>query len=1330
RCDQNLSAHAPQKVAAIQGHEDAAWRALSQLITALENRANLSVTPNATAQAKTLELRGANSDYNMITSVLTDELGSTGVGVLTVTKGDGGVWVLNPSTPNTFTGVLGVNSGQLGLTSNAIGAASSLRLANGTVFGYGADLTITRPITLGNNATSVFSGSQNITFGSVGTPITVTTEAGDNDQNFSINLDAGKVLTAYANLASGKNNTNSRTLNIRGSGSTVWIGEIRKQATSTGLATITFDLEPSASFTMAGSTQNTYDGDTNLFQGNLILSKPTALGASKRLQMNGGVLSATQAQTFTGTDASGGLIFNGDHTTFAGTSSFTFNGLTVNWGGNRQVINALTGGATLTLNNVNLTQDGTNRTLNILGAGTTNITGTIANGSTATASALRMLGSGTINLTGSSTFGVRLLVDHGNVVISGALGGVPNLSGAVGEGLRPRGAGVITLDSSGANNTVVVAQSTPSVTTTSGTNSVTTASTANLRVGQLITGTGIPAGATINEITNATTFRISANATASGTVTATALAGPGRLGDGSAVSLEGGTLNVISNAAGTTESTGTLIAYGNAAITLSGAGTNSLTFSSIDRGFYADGRSALNFGATTSLGTNNRVFISNLGNGFQPRFLVGDGKLGAYSTTNGVSEFTAFATGADLNSTLASDVVRVDGANYAADDIAIDRTLRGLMVSDTAARTLSSTGNATLTLSSGALSAAGGVTHIFSIPRLSFSVVTPPTMSTLASGNVVSIADTSRLAVGQLVTGTNIPTNSFITEIINGTSFRINNNTTVAGSGNVLTATAPGLINVASGTTLDFRSTIVSNNDLIKVGSGTLLMAARQYLGTRTAVLEGTLRMGAGDNTLWSGAGVLLSVERLGTLDLNGTTLFVNGLESLVDYSGTGLITSSTGTGTLAVSSTGDRNFYGTIAGANVNFAKLAGSSTQTLFAPQTYGGKTFVSGFRLQLTDNATLNNTSQIDIAYGLLRLENNNDLRVQTGRLNDAAPLNLRGGALQVNMINRGYASERVGVINALEGDNHLEITSGGGTFWSADLLSPALNRSSGTTVNFTGSGRLGQPVLAGRIYFDTPIATTSRGLIGAWAIANNADYAAYTPELGVGIVGDGGFVGYDAEFGAGKYTQVVVGSDATFTLPAGGASADVLKLSGGAFNGIAFAASGDVLNLGLGGLLRSNNANAARIGTVATRGVLTSGLPELIVYSNATGTATQTGAAADATVLGSTTLKLLSTAGLVPGMTISGANLPAQAYIQDVINGTDVRVSVAATGTGVGTNYTFGQSSVIIDSVIADNGVSNTVRYVKAGPGVQVLTAANTYTGGTFVNSGELNLNPSV
>src|SRR3569623_2579283 len=37
RCDQDLSPHAPRELAAIQGHGEANWRALAQLLTALEN---------------------------------------------------------------------------------------------------------------------------------------------------------------------------------------------------------------------------------------------------------------------------------------------------------------------------------------------------------------------------------------------------------------------------------------------------------------------------------------------------------------------------------------------------------------------------------------------------------------------------------------------------------------------------------------------------------------------------------------------------------------------------------------------------------------------------------------------------------------------------------------------------------------------------------------------------------------------------------------------------------------------------------------------------------------------------------------------------------------------------------------------------------------------------------------------------------------------------------------------------------------------------------------------------------------------------------------------
>src|SRR4051812_40505809 len=37
RCDQDLTSYAPRELAAIQGHAEANWRALAQLVTALEN---------------------------------------------------------------------------------------------------------------------------------------------------------------------------------------------------------------------------------------------------------------------------------------------------------------------------------------------------------------------------------------------------------------------------------------------------------------------------------------------------------------------------------------------------------------------------------------------------------------------------------------------------------------------------------------------------------------------------------------------------------------------------------------------------------------------------------------------------------------------------------------------------------------------------------------------------------------------------------------------------------------------------------------------------------------------------------------------------------------------------------------------------------------------------------------------------------------------------------------------------------------------------------------------------------------------------------------------
>jgi methylmalonyl-CoA mutase len=77
RCDQDLSAHAPKQIAAIQSHTEFAWRALAQLITAIENGTLpadlLAALRTQAAQHKTPVL-GVTGTGGAGKSSLTDEL--------------------------------------------------------------------------------------------------------------------------------------------------------------------------------------------------------------------------------------------------------------------------------------------------------------------------------------------------------------------------------------------------------------------------------------------------------------------------------------------------------------------------------------------------------------------------------------------------------------------------------------------------------------------------------------------------------------------------------------------------------------------------------------------------------------------------------------------------------------------------------------------------------------------------------------------------------------------------------------------------------------------------------------------------------------------------------------------------------------------------------------------------------------------------------------------------------------------------------------------------------------------------------------------------------
>ena len=77
RCDHDLSAHAPKKLEAIRGHGELAWRALAQLITALENQqADPALRQTLHEQAKTarVPVLGITGTGGAGKSSLTDEL--------------------------------------------------------------------------------------------------------------------------------------------------------------------------------------------------------------------------------------------------------------------------------------------------------------------------------------------------------------------------------------------------------------------------------------------------------------------------------------------------------------------------------------------------------------------------------------------------------------------------------------------------------------------------------------------------------------------------------------------------------------------------------------------------------------------------------------------------------------------------------------------------------------------------------------------------------------------------------------------------------------------------------------------------------------------------------------------------------------------------------------------------------------------------------------------------------------------------------------------------------------------------------------------------------
>jgi hypothetical protein len=319
---------------------------------------------------------------------------------------------------------------------------------------------------------------------------------------------------------------------------------------------------------------------------------------------------------------------------------------------------------------------------------------------------------------------------------------------------------------------------------------------------------------------------------------------------------------------------------------------------------------------------------------------------------------------------------------------------------------------------------------------------------------------------------------------------------------------------------------------LVKAGAGTLIInpptssiVGLTTIGTNSlsgqfVLNEGTVRLGAGlTNAIQSNNYASLAG---GTLDLNGGSQFFYGVFADQDYNANNTVVMNSAGNTAHFLYNNDntaRNWAGSIQG-DIKFTR-SGTQTTNFYAAQTYTGSTVINGGNVLLSGDARIINTPSVEINYGGLYFDNG-DLISLNDRLNDAAPITMRGGVLEFRGRQQANSSELVGVVSLVASNSFINVTGSGVAGSSAQLDLTRLNRAvGGGTVNFTGAaGLIGTSTRVVVRNFNgvdlsnplLPNAGLTGGILGGWAIVGSEHFATSIPGLGVAALGTDGFPTY--------------------------------------------------------------------------------------------------------------------------------------------------------------------------------------------------------------------------
>ncbi|HWU56324.1 MAG TPA: autotransporter-associated beta strand repeat-containing protein [Rhizomicrobium sp.] len=605
------------------------------------------------------------------------------------------------------------------------------------------------------------------------------------------------------------------------------------------------------------------------------------------------------------------------------------------------------------------------------------------------------------------------------------------------------------------------------------------------------------------------------------------------------------------------------------------------------------------------------------------------------------------------------------------------------------------------------------------------------------------VSGTGGLAIkggAETLTGNNTYTGG--TTITGGTLYVGDGGTTGWILGDVATN---GTLAFSHSDAVTFSGAVSGSGGLSQLGTGVLTITSQLTYSGPTAITSGTLALGPGGSIANSS-----SVNATGTLDISQTAG-----AAIRSLSGSGTVELGNQTLTITGANT---TFSGTISGAG---GLTVAGGTQTLTGTLSYTGSTTVTGGTLQLglstfTGNIANSGTVGFNSSGGI----------AMSGVISGTGSVNQAGGTTTISTVQTYAGATTIsGGTLALSGAGSLSGTSGliaNGTFdisAAANVTLPTL-AGNGTvqlgTQTLTLSNALGTfgGTIAGTGNFVLASgnetlsgASTMTGTVtvggGTLSLSNASAIATAARVVDNGLLdisaaGAGGLIDSASIKSLGGSGSVALGTRTLILTSASDSFAGVISGSGGltvsggtetltgvnTYTGTTTIAVG-ILALSGSGSLASTNAVAVNgtfdisaasstvsIGSLSGTGAVTLGTNSLSIQNASGAFLGSIGGSGGLIIQGGSQI-LAGSSNYTGGTVISAGTLQIGrgasqgAIVGDVIdNGT----------------LAFNRS----DSLVFSGAISGNGSVAQLGPGTTILAATNSYTGGTIINAGTLQI----